>query len=274
MQAIRRYLPLLSMVLLAAGATVDARAQQRGACGEPPPQAVAAGFTRLDFELDPRRPIDIGWNGMAGHDWYPGMWWEHRWPDRDQIVQDQAHGVLYLRNTVLTTIVHHDPSPGGRAWNGGYFEVDGIAHNWSALWFMSLSHAMRKPQSPKDPLTYTGELDIFEGDEGTPDDLVSTVHLDTSDDAGVKDQINRNNNHDVSPIRIEGVRHKIGGLWLNQRIDIYLDGKKVNSFPTFPSTNQPMFMVVGEGAHGVNHGPTVEPQEYAVYSLCVWQRSR
>jgi hypothetical protein len=240
----------------------------------PPPQAVAAGFTRLDFELDPTRPLDIGWDDWPGHDWYPGMWWEHQWPRRDQIVQDRAKGVLLLHDTVLTTIVHRDPSPGGRTWDGGYFEIDGVGHNWSSFWLMSVAHAMRRPQTSADPLSYTSELDIYEGDEGTPDNLVSTLHLDTSNDAAVPDKINRNNNKDVSPIRIAGERHRIGALWLKRRIDIYLDGRKVNSFPVFPSTNQPMFIVIGEGPGGVNHGPTVSPEDYVVYSLCVWDRPR
>jgi hypothetical protein len=241
-------------------------------CRVPPPAAIAAGFTRLDFTLDPRRPLDIGWDDRPGHNWYPGMWWASDWPRREQIEQDRQQGILRLKNTVLTTIVHHDPSPGGRSWNGGYFEVDGVGHNWSSFWLMSLLHAQRRQQRSDEPLTYTAELDIYEGDEGTPNTLVSTLHYDTSGDAGVPDKINGNNNRNVSPIRIAGRRHRIGALWLPERIDIYLDGEKVNSFPTFPSTNQPMFMVIGEGDGGVNHGPTVEPGEYDIHAVCVWQR--
>src|SRR5258708_558391 len=243
-----------------------------GPCAAPPPQAAAAGFTRLDFQLDPRRDIDIGWNNRPGHDWYPGMWWEPRWPSSNQIVQDRANGVLRITDAYLSTIIHRDPSLGGRAWNGGYFEIDGLGHNLSSFWLMSLLHARRGRQIASDPLTYTSELDIYEGDEGTPNTLTSTLHRDTSHDAGVPDSQNLNNNKDVSPIRIAGVRHKIGGLWLPDRVDIYLDGNNVNSFPTVDSTNQPMFLIIGNSAGGVNRGPTVDPQEYQVYSVCVWQK--
>ncbi|HZT51710.1 MAG TPA: hypothetical protein VFA22_07250, partial [Stellaceae bacterium] len=239
-------------------------------CGSSaPPQAAAAGFTHLDWSLDPHQPIDIGYSadGQA-HTLYAGLWYEP-YGSAANVVQDTANGVLKLLNYQnLSTI---DKQGNGKTFNGGYFEVDGTGHDWFAFWLMSQLHAQNpNAQVASNPLTYTSELDIVEGDEGAPDDVVSTIHLDTvSPSSPVPDQQNANNVVNTGT-PIEGVRHKIGALWLPDHVEIYLDGTKINSFPTYPSTNQNMMLNLSSQPGGVLNGPTVNPIEFDVNAVCVW----
>src|SRR5258708_35056655 len=92
-KAMKRQL-VTPLVLLMATLAPPAPRQGReefpaGPCAAPPPQAAAAGFTRLDFQLDPRRDIDIGWNNWPRHEWGSRILREARCASSHPILQDR-----------------------------------------------------------------------------------------------------------------------------------------------------------------------------------------
>jgi beta-glucanase (GH16 family) len=251
-------------------------ATQLGAVADgiaPPPQAAAAGFRKLGFNEEFKGPLDIGY-GTRGHKWNAGLWWEPVPPASAFRVQD---GVLTITATASEKAElctqYHDAS-GGRYFRGGYFEAHMCLTDWSAFWL----YCANRPRvygdrvRPSNPLTWTNEIDIVETDPRSTNTAFCTIHKNTSSDGGVPDE---QNNPDYFPIPgpILGAWHTYGVLWTQSQITWYVDNVKVATARPFPSTWQPMELILSASPGGVNgSASTVLPPVTQVHWVRAWEK--
>ena len=239
----------------------------------PPLQAAEAGYTHLSFDEECHTALDIGY-GTDGHKWNAGMWWEPVPRPSSFIVKN---GILTITPTTSTNVnlctQFHDYS-GGRYFRGGYFEAKMLCTDWSAFWL----YCADRPQVngslvTSDPLTQTSEIDIVETDPGVAyvNTVTTTVHRNTGGDGGIPDLHNSKNNNQIgSPVL--GEWHTFGVLWTQSTVTWYVDNVKVCSRRAFPSTWQPMQLILGVGPGGVNGSTsTTIPPTLAVNWVRVWQ---
>src|SRR5207249_2536737 len=92
-------------------------------------------------------------------------------------------------------------------------------------------------------LCLSAEIDAFEGQGSEPTSFYGTLHLNSCGCYGVSDQQNGNNWSNVGVDLTAGF-HTYGMLWTATTITWYLDGKALMSAPVYPSTNQPMFLLL------------------------------
>ena len=236
----------------------------------PPPQAAGAGYGRLVFDEEFNRPPDIGY-GTPGHKWNAGLWWETV-PDAKQFGVSQ--GILTITAKpdadVALCTQYHDYS-GGTYFQGGYFEAMMKCTDWSSFWLFSAQRPWQ-PVVASNPSTWTSELDIIETDPGAPyvHDVVTTLHKNSGGDGGVPDEQNWNNNNTIagSPIN---QWHVYGCLWTQTQVTWYVDNIQVCTFPAYPSTWQPMQLILGAAPGGVNGSGSVQrPPTTAVDWVRVW----
>jgi beta-glucanase (GH16 family) len=241
----------------------------------PPPQAVAAGFTNLNFDQEPGQPWDIGY-GTDGHKWNAGLWWYAVPPSSDFTVNN---GVLTITatSTFETDLCtqFHDIS-GGTYFQGGYFEAYMSTTDWSAFWLYCADRpwVWGNLVLPSNPLTWTNEIDIIETDPGAAlaNNVTTTIHNNTSSDGGVPDVINPNNNNMISNGPVESTWHTYGMLWTQSQVTWYVDNVEVCTYPTFVSTWQPVQLILTAAPRGVNGSPSnVLPPITRIQWVRVWE---
>src|SRR5215471_14917421 len=215
----------------------------------PPPQALAYKLMFAD-EFD---RLDLSPDGRGVHNWYEGIWFNHRHPSRQNI--SAANSMLCLKwgrgqGAVDTSITTLSPYPGNyAAWRYGYFEArlrwDVVKGAWPAFWLIPVQDA--SGQDIYNGTNDSGEIDIFEGQGDQPHVFYGTIH----DWVNLHDHASRNNafalpgNLDFSQF------HTYGLLWTPGKVIWYLDNQPLHSEST-PAIfdRQDFFLVLGmqEGA--------------------------
>jgi Glycosyl hydrolases family 16 len=239
----------------------------------PPPQAAKANYTHLSFDEECNTPLDIGY-GTDGHKWNAGLWWETV-PSPSSF--NVNSGILTITPSTSTNVnlctQFHDYS-GGTYFRGGYFEARMLCNDWSAFWlFCAHRPWVNGSLVTSDPLTQTSEIDVIETDPGAAyvNTVTTTVHRNTSGDGGIRDAHNRNNNHVINST-VLGVMHIFGVLWTAEKLTWYVDNVRVCTCRAFPSTWQPMQLILGVGPGGVNgSASTMIPPKMVVDWVRVWQ---
>jgi beta-glucanase (GH16 family) len=238
----------------------------------PPAQAAAAGFRNLGFDEEFEAPLDIGY-GTSGHKWNASLWWQPVAPANAFCVQG---GVLTVTATASERAElctqYHDAS-GGRYFLGGYFEARMLCTDWSAFWLYcaNRSRVYGNLIQQSNPLTWTNEIDIIETDPGLPNTAICTIHKNTSSDGGVPDQQNNPDYFRLS-FPVLGAWHTYGLLWTREHITWYVDNVKVASARPFPSTWQPMQLVLTASPGGANGSlSSVLPPTTEVQWVRVWE---
>jgi beta-glucanase (GH16 family) len=143
--------------------------------------------------------------------------------------------------------------------------------DWSAFYLFSAQRPWQ-PIVASNPSTWTSEIDILETDPGAPyvHDVVTTLHKNTGGDGGVPDEQNWNNNNLFTSSLINEW-HIYGCLWTQTQVTWYVDNVQVCTYPAYPSTWQPMQLILGVGPGGVNGSPSVaNPPTLAVGWVRVW----
>jgi len=239
----------------------------------PPAQASSAGFRNLGFDDEFQGSLDIGY-GTTGHKWNAGLWWEAIPSPSNFSVRD---GVLTITASASKSAEictqYHDVS-GGRYFQGGYFEARMFCTDWSAFWLFCASrpHVYGSLVRASNPLTWTNEIDIIETDPGSPNVAFCTLHANSSGDGGVFDELN--NPHRFSIDRpVLGAWHTYGLLWTQDQITWYVDDVEVARARPFPSSWQPMQLVLTAAPGGVNgSASTVQPPITQVQWVRVWEK--
>jgi hypothetical protein len=240
----------------------------------PPPQAVAAGFTSLNFDQEPGQTWDIGY-GTDGHKWNAGLWWYPVPPSSDFTVNN---GIMTLTCTSTETDLctqFHDAT-GGTYFQGGYFEAYMSTTDWSAFWLFCADRpwVFGNLVLPSNPLTWTNEIDVIETDPGAAfiNNVTTTIHKNTSGNGGVPDAINLNNNNTISDGPVESTWHIYGVLWTQTRVTWYVDNVEVCTYPTFVSTWQPVQLILSAAPNGVNGSSSnVMPPITQIQWVRVWE---
>jgi beta-glucanase (GH16 family) len=239
----------------------------------PPAQAFSAGFRNLGFDEEFKGPLDIGY-GTPGHKWNAGLWWEPIPSASNFSVRD---GVLTItasdsKNAELCT-QYHDVS-GGRYFQGGYFEARMLCTDWSAFWLFCANRprVWGNLVRPSNPLSWTNEIDIIETDPGSPNAAFCTLHANSSGDGGVFDELNNPHRFSIDH-PVLGTWHTYGLLWTQDQITWYVDDVQVARARPFPSTWQPMQLVLTAAPGGVNgSASTVLPPITQVQWVRVWEK--
>jgi len=223
-----------------------------------PPQAVAAGFTKLAFADDFLMMPDIGY-GTNGHKWNAGLWYEpvpsascFSWDGKTVLTITSPPGSGQINLCTLS----HDTTT-GQSFQTGYAEARVLCSNWSAFWFLSTAHAQGKPG-------LCSEIDVVETDSGKPTTIWQTLHSNTGGGGGVPDTWTQgagdgNLNPQTPGGTILGQWHIFGVLWTASEIVFYCDNQKLASMPTYSSTNQPNFLIFSANPGGIVGGPTTPP---------------
>jgi beta-glucanase (GH16 family) len=240
----------------------------------PPVQAAAAGYTRLGFDEEFNGPLDIGY-GTPGQKWNAGLWWESI-PSASRFIAD--NGSLTITATATSNVnlctQFHDYS-GGTYFKGGYFEAKMRCTDWSAFWLYSANRPRVWGNAVNsNPMTQTAEIDIVETDPGFAfsKTVVNTIHKNTGGDGGIPDVQNPNNNNVIGAPVCNAV-HTYGALWTPANVTWYVDNMKVCTYPTFPSTWQPMQLILSAQPGGVNGSASTSiPPTTIVYWVRVWQK--
>lgn len=237
---------------------------------KPPPQAAAAGFTKLDFDDEFDDPSTVGLHD-SGATWTQGFSWDPVDATMDQGSFFVQNGELTIRGPFRNITTYQS----NHAWRGGYFEARVLMHNWGAFWMMSQNHLGGGGCDPNDPLTWTSEVDVFEGDQAHPNAMFSNLHKNTSDPCGPADEINDGGGADPSGSdtghAVEGAWTTMGFLWTQDKLEFYSDDVLITTYTPYESTWQPMPLILSAQAGGLFGGPTVDPQETKVDWVRVWQ---
>jgi hypothetical protein len=240
------------------------------------PAPVAGRGYRLVFSDEFDGPLDVGENGRR---WCPHMWWERPMERRQYEVSDSNLHVRCFRDNGwadcnLTT--EWADTRGGSFFRGGYFEARiNCARAWNAFWLFSVNHSRGVPQTAPD--RWCSELDILETDSAQPNRFVGTLHRNTwaPGNTGPPDRQNANNNHELA-VDLLGRWHSYAALWTPREVVWFVDDQPVAHSPTFESSWQDMFLILGLGKGGVNGGsppPTgIDSVEMLVDWVRVWQR--
>jgi hypothetical protein len=239
----------------------------------PPPQAVAAGFTSLNFDQEPGQTWDIGY-GTDGHQWNAGQWWQAVPPASDftNVSGDETLTDAQYATTGINLCTQYHDYSGGIYFQGGYFEAMMNCTDWSAFWLYCAAGPWHTTVAGQ-PLTYNNEIDIIETDPGAAyaNIVTTTIHENTGG-FGVPDAFNPNNNNAISNGPVCGAWHIYGVLWTQTQVTWYVDNVEVCTYPTFTSTWQPVTLILGVGPGGVNgSASTVIPPTNNVAWVRVWE---
>jgi beta-glucanase (GH16 family) len=228
-----------------------------------------------------RKVFDDEFNRLNRHVWDSHIWYDGH-PNRKWTgFQTVEHGVLHLRTSRDFLGSTGQPYPmntmttqsSRKRFQYGYFEArmkwskgDGA---WPGFWLYSYKHATDRNQCA----TQGGEIDVMEGQGSEPRAFYGTVHSNTN---GCKpdDQQNGNNYQTVGP-NLTARFHTYGVKWTPTRVTWYLDGHQTHSAPTYPSDNQPMFLLLQMWTGGWTRDPdgsTPNTIETQVDWVRVWQK--
>lgn len=244
-----------------------------------PPRAAAAGFTNLIFE-DDFAELDIAFGENKGEKWNAGLWWDAI-PEKSCF---ETSGTA-LKITVppgedhidLCTQWHNQtttPSDttGIMFQPGGFFEARICTFNWDAFWLFCWHRPWNygSKVDPNDPMTWTNEIDILESDGGYPNWIWNTLHKNTSSDS-LPDEQNWPHIAECNRTMV-GEWHDYGLLWTKDLLTFFLDGMPVREVKPYPSTWQPVQLILTAGIGGVGGSPTkTTPPVIRVDWVRVWK---
>jgi beta-glucanase (GH16 family) len=230
-------------------------------------------------------------------------WWDdHIWYDGAPNpawtgFQTVENGILHLRTSRNFAGSNGRPYPlntittqtSGKTFQYGYFEArmkwtGGFNGPWPGFWLYSYRHATNDAYPSVNPFCsnngipvdqcWSGELDVFEGQGPEPRTFYGTIHSNSCDCYGAKDQQNDNNADDTG-IDLTADYHTYGMLWTPTQVSWYLDGNLLHSAPAYDSLNQPMFMLLQMWQGGWNpdaDSTTPDTIETDVDWVRVWQK--
>jgi len=254
--------PLGASALCAAGflfMLIPARAEDVSA----PPQAVAAGFSRLIFDEDfstfQVRPDGLSYNGKSGV-WTNGLGFFSPSPPR--LITWDGPGLLTLSSEhgaagVINTHLRNWPrgsSAGSTVFHFGYFEASmrlvgdhPAPDNWASIWLFSAEH-QEKAANPDE----WSEIDIFES--GFHPAYSAAVH-----DWHFNGKVFEN--PEQSPPYHAWARiprsvdltqwHTFGALWRPGEVRYYLDNVFVHAAPTQAiNDSQPCSLILSVRGNG------------------------
>lgn len=180
----------------------------------------------------------------------------------------------------------------------GYFEArmqwtDGKGA-WPGFWLFSRRHATNPAYPNINPycaeqglnpaLCYGAELDIFEGQGGPPFNpawppsnqfYFATLHRNSPGIYGQVDDTNpAENSWQGALVNLTLDFHKYACLWTPDQIIWYLDNRELTRWPTYDSTNQPMFMLLDMWRGGWMWDISDDPAETPDTLECVWDSIR
>ena len=228
--------------------------------GEPAPIA-GQGYSKVfgdDFDA------------LSNTSWGQGIWYDPGAPSGSIYAQD---GILHLVSRrsqgypEITVSTEGGTQP--VTFTNGYFEArmrwTKGAGAWPAFWLLSYRHAVN-PSYPSinpycqqnglpNPLCYSAELDVFEGQGTEPTVYYGTSHRNSCDCYGVPNQQN-SNNYTNTNTDLTTAFHTYGMLWTSTTISWYLDGQLLKSASAYDSTNQPMFLLPQMWIGGWTSGTT------------------
>jgi hypothetical protein len=262
--------------LLATGCAAQAFAGNRS---DPPPWAmglspapIAGRGYRFVFSDEFDAPLDVGERGRR---WCPHLWYDK---PAEQRQYGQRDSCLYLRSfrdagwpdCNLTT--EWGDAGSGTFFRGGYFEARiKCPQAWSAFWLFSVAHS--RGVAKRGPQDWAGEIDILETDSARPTSVYGTLHRNTSGPryGGPPDKMNSSNGHDVHR-GIFGEWHTYAALWTRDEVVWFFDDREVSRSPSFESTWQDMFLILGLGKGGVDGGPPPAADVAMIEMLVDWVR--
>jgi hypothetical protein len=216
--------------------------------------------------------------------WCDRQWWEGAAPANSQYVQDGAlHLVSRRSQGYANTTVSSEPcgQANPKSFKQGYFEArmrwTGGDGSWPAFWMLSYAHANNTnwpdPFCPN-PDCLSAELDVMEGQGGTPFDFYGTIHRNSCGCYGVANQQNANNWH-PQEFRLADNWHTYSALWTATTVSWYVDDVFSHSAPVWDSFNQPMFLILqmwtGGWVSGTNSS-TPNELHTEIDWVRVWQR--
>jgi hypothetical protein len=237
----------------------------------PPPQASGAGFSNLRFDEEFQTLPDIGF-GTAGHKWNANMWWKPVPPEESYVMRNGIFTIIGCSCDGVDLCTQYHDFSGGTYFQGGYFEARMRCTDWSAFWLFCKVRPFGNPVLAGEPLTWTNEIDIIETDPGSPKTAFCTLHANSSADGGVPDTLNEPHSF-LLQHQLIGRWHTYGLLWTQSQISWYVDNVKIASTTPFPSTWQPVQLILGVGPGGVNgSASTVVPPVTQVEWVRVWEK--
>lgn len=194
--------------------------------------------------------------------------------------QEAQGGILHLRTSRLFTgsfgnwpINTITTQSSGKTFQYGYFEVrmkwPGGHGSWPAFWLYSYQHAIDQEQCT----TQAGEIDVMEGQGSEPNVFYGTVHSNTNGCAPGDDQ--NGNNWQPQNVDLTQGFHTYAAKWTQSAVTWYLDGQETHSAATYPTDDQPMFLLLQEWVGGWTTNPdltTPDPLDNAIDSVEVWQQ--
>jgi beta-glucanase (GH16 family) len=239
----------------------------------PPPQASAAGFNQLGFDEEFTGPLDIGF-GTTGHKWNAGLWFEPVPPARDFQVNNHVLTITATATNNVNLCTQYHNASGGIYFQGGYFEARIMATDWSAFWLYCADRptVFGSLILPSNPITWTNEIDVLETDPRYPNTAFCTLHKNSSSDVMPDAQ----NNPDYFPMpnagSVFGQWHTYGVLWTRSTIAWYVDNVKVATVPSYPSTWQPVQLIISAQPNGITGSSSnVLPPITQVQWVHVWK---
>jgi beta-glucanase (GH16 family) len=229
--------------------------------------------------------FDDEFNRLNRKVWDSHIWYDER-PHRSwKNFQTVSHGILHLR-TSRSFIWHNGGDSGAypintvttkssrKTFKYGYFEArmkwssgDGA---WPGFWLYSYQHAIDNNQCR----TQAGEIDVMEGQGSEPKTFYGTVHSNTNGCA--PDDNQNDNNYQPVGTNLTTRFHTYGVKWTPTTVTWYLDGRRTHSASTYPSDNQPMFILLQMWTGGWTKDPdrsTPNVIETQVDWVRVWQQS-
>jgi len=254
----------------------DTYSSQPQSCLLPPSQA--SGY-HLAFSTD-FNPLNLSPNSVGSFTWYnPGIWWESAAPYNNIFLLNSALDLVWTSgqanaDTSISTAAQDGSYYQG--WHYGYFEVrmrwDTVNGAWPAIWMIPIQDILTPGQQEE------GELDIFEGQGGTPDVFYGTIH----DWKNGQDVANNNccNAYQLPGDIDLSQFHTYGALWTPGHVSWYLDNRLLNSvetYPIFDDLKQNYYLILGsqEGADwtaGDTSGVSATSISMKVQWVHVWQR--
>ena len=160
----------------------------------------------------------------------------------------------------------------GKSFQYGYFEArmrwTKGAGSWPAFWLLSTAWAHTGSCE-----TPSGELDVMEGQGTEPTVLYGTIHRESASQCG-GNEMNENNWQPVGVDLTESF-HTYGALWTATTVSWYLDDRLIMAAPTYPTSNQPMFLLLQMWSGGWTSDPdSTTPDELRteVDWVRVWQK--
>jgi beta-glucanase (GH16 family) len=193
------------------------------------------------------------------------------WASTRQVVQN---GVLHLKAykpyDYLDTIT---TQTSGKTFQYGYFEArmkwPAGRGSWPGFWLYSYKHATDASQCT----TQAGEIDVMEGQGAEPNAWYGTVHSNTN---GCNPQdVQNGNNWQGAGVDLTAGFHTYAVKWTPSTVTWYLDGVQTHSAPTYPTDNQPMFLLLQEWTGGWMGDPdatTPDPLDNQIDYVTVWQQ--